>query len=111
MNALQRALLPEMASFNLFDSWPRPAVPVHYVFGDQDPLVSSSIIERLGALMSPSDTITKAPEAGHLVHFDQPNVVREAVMRAHSSSTSLAEGRGLTALTEARGLTASMNAD
>jgi pimeloyl-ACP methyl ester carboxylesterase len=83
LGAIQTKLLPELASLDLFADPPRLAVPAHYVFGEQDPLTPGSIVEKLpAAIPSPSHTVIVAPNAGHMVHFDQPDLVRSAVMAA-----------------------------
>ena len=47
MNLIQRKLLPELVSLDLFANPPRLAVPVHYVFGEQDALTPRAIVRRL----------------------------------------------------------------
>jgi pimeloyl-ACP methyl ester carboxylesterase len=77
MTLVLRRLLPEIVSLNLFDDPPRVAVPVHYVFGEQDALTSAAMAERLPAAISaPASTAVRVPNAGHMVHFDRPDVVR-----------------------------------
>jgi len=83
MSAIQDATLPEMARLDLFADPPRLAVPVHYVFGEQDPIVSAELASQLpAAIAAPARTVTLAPNAGHMVHFDQPDLVRSVVMSA-----------------------------
>ncbi|HTE47041.1 MAG TPA: alpha/beta hydrolase [Gemmatimonadaceae bacterium] len=85
MNAIQNALLPQMVSLDLFADPPRLAVPVHYVFGEQDPLVPAELAKQLpAAIAAPACTVTLVPNAAHMVHFDQPAVVRSVVMNARS---------------------------
>jgi pimeloyl-ACP methyl ester carboxylesterase len=77
MIVVQRRLLPEIGALNLFDDPPRVAVPVHGVFGEQDALTSAAMAERLPAAISaPAITAVRVPNAGHMVHFDRPDVVR-----------------------------------
>src|SRR4051812_25284752 len=77
MTLVQRRLLPEIASVNLFDNPPRVAVPVHCVFGEQDALTSAAMVKRLPtAISAPASTVVRVPNAGHMVHFDHPDVVR-----------------------------------
>jgi pimeloyl-ACP methyl ester carboxylesterase len=83
MNAIQRQLLPEVATLNLFAHWPRPAIPVHYVFGGRDPLVPSSMVQGVSGIAANRDTVVTAPDAGHMVHFDEPALVRSLVVQAH----------------------------
>src|SRR5262249_37298575 len=86
MNAIQRRVLPEMPAVNLFIDWPRPAVAVHYVFGGRDPLVPRSVVERISMNVAGRiDTVVTVPGAGHSVHFDEPEVVRSAVVRARAT--------------------------
>ena len=83
MNLIQRQLLPELVSLNLFADPPRLAVPVHYIFGEQDPLTPASIVKQLPvAIVAPKHTVTLVPDAGHMVHFDKPDVVRSIAMSA-----------------------------
>jgi proline iminopeptidase len=83
MNLIQRKLLPELVSFDLLASPPRLAVPVHYVFGEQDALTPSALVERLpAAIEAPVRTAVLVPKAGHMVHFDQPEVVRSIAVSA-----------------------------
>ena len=83
MNLIQRKLLPELVSLDLFANPPRLAVPVHYVFGEQDALTPSSIVKRLPeAIEAPANTAILVPNAGHMVHFDQPEIVRSIAVSA-----------------------------
>jgi pimeloyl-ACP methyl ester carboxylesterase len=83
MNLIQRKLLPELVSLDLFASPPRLAVPVHYVFGERDALTPSALVERLpAAVEAPASTAILVPRAGHMVHFDQPEVVRSIAVSA-----------------------------
>jgi pimeloyl-ACP methyl ester carboxylesterase len=84
MNAIQRKLLPELAKLNLFANWPRPAIPVYYIFGGSDPLVPYSMVQRVSGVMADRDTVVTVPKAGHMVHFDEPAVVRSIIVQAHS---------------------------
>jgi pimeloyl-ACP methyl ester carboxylesterase len=84
MNRVQNILLPKLVSLNLFSDPPRLAVPVHYVFGAQDPLIPSDIVKELPvAISTPQSTVKLVSNAGHMVHFDQPDVVREIVLKAN----------------------------
>jgi pimeloyl-ACP methyl ester carboxylesterase len=75
MTLVQRRLLPELAAVNLFDHPSRVAVPVHCVFGEQDALNSAAMVERLPAAISaPAITAVRVSNAGHMVHFDRPDV-------------------------------------
>lgn len=83
MNAIQRKLLPQLASLDLFSKPPHLQVPVHYIFGRDDPLIPALLRERLAALVTaPGSTSTLLPDAGHMVHFDQPAAVRSIVVDA-----------------------------
>jgi pimeloyl-ACP methyl ester carboxylesterase len=83
MNLIQRKLLPELVSLDLFANPPRSAVPVHYVFGEQDALTPSAIVKRLPAVIeAPACTAILVPNAGHMVHFDQPEIVRSIAVSA-----------------------------
>lgn len=86
MNAIQRKLLPEFAKLNLFTDWPHLEIPVHYIFGEGDPLNPSSIVQRVSAQLKNGDTMATLPNAGHMAHFDQPAFVRSMIVQAHSTS-------------------------
>jgi pimeloyl-ACP methyl ester carboxylesterase len=83
MNIVQRKLLPDIAALDLFAHPPRVTVPVHYVFGEQDALTSVSVVTELPALIAPrNSTGLRVPNAGHMVHFDQPQIVRSILEKA-----------------------------
>lgn len=83
MNLVQSKMLPQLVSLNLFSNPPRLAVPAYYIFGEQDPLIPTEIIKQLPvAIAAPETTVMLVSDAGHLVHFDQPEVVRSIVVRA-----------------------------
>jgi pimeloyl-ACP methyl ester carboxylesterase len=83
MNTVQRKLLPEIAALDFFAHPPRVTVPVHYVFGAQDALTRVSAATRLpAAIAPPNSTVLRVPDAGHMVHFDQPQVVRSLLEKA-----------------------------
>jgi pimeloyl-ACP methyl ester carboxylesterase len=83
MNLIQRELLPQLVSLDLLSDPPRLAMPVHYVFGEQDPLVPLAIVKQLpAAITSAESTVIRVPDAGHMVHFDQPEVVRSIAVNA-----------------------------
>lgn len=82
MNVVQRAMLPELSSLDLIGRAPRIAVPVHFVFGEQDALTPAFIAEGLPAAIGASGTtIAHVAAGGHMVHFDQPAIVRSIVER------------------------------
>ena len=71
LNLIQSRLLPELVSLDLFADPPRLAIPVHYIFGEQDPLIPPAIVQRLpAAIGAPKSTVTRVPDAGHMVHLD-----------------------------------------
>jgi pimeloyl-ACP methyl ester carboxylesterase len=83
MNLIQNRLLPPLVSLDLFAHPPRVAVPVHYVFGEQDALNPVAIVQQLPiAIAAPGSTVMRVPQAGHMVHFDQPEVVRAIAVAA-----------------------------
>ena len=83
LNLIQGTLMPELASLDLFGNPPRVAVPVHYVFGEQDALVTPRVVKELpAAVAAPTSTVLLVPNAGHMVHFDQPGVVRSIAVSA-----------------------------
>jgi len=84
MNAIQRKMLPELATLNLFANWPRRAVPIHYIFGESDPLIPASLIQKVLSTVTHDDTVTSLPNVGHMAHFDEPTVVRSIIAQAHS---------------------------
>jgi pimeloyl-ACP methyl ester carboxylesterase len=82
MNIIQRRLLPEIAALDLFARPPRVTVPVHYVYGEQDVLMPSAVRALPTAIAAPTTTVLRLPDAGHMVHFDQPAIVRSIIERA-----------------------------
>lgn len=88
MNLVQSRLLPQLLGLNLVSCPPRLAVPVHYLFGEQDPLVPAEIVQQLpAAITSPQTTVILLPDAGHMVHFDQPEAARSTVVNASHQVT------------------------
>jgi pimeloyl-ACP methyl ester carboxylesterase len=82
LNLIQRELLPQLVSLDLFANPPRLAAPVHYVFGERDPLTPAVVVQQLpAAIAAPAKTVTLVPDAGHMVHFDQPEMVRSILMK------------------------------
>jgi pimeloyl-ACP methyl ester carboxylesterase len=87
LNLIQRELLPQLVSLDLFANPPRLAMPVYYVFGEQDPLTSAAIVKQLPvAIAAPAKTVTLVPDAGHMVHFDEPELVRSIAVRARNGA-------------------------
>jgi pimeloyl-ACP methyl ester carboxylesterase len=83
MNTVQRKLLPEIAALDLFACPPRVTAPVHYVFGEHDVLTSVSVLRELpAAIAPPNSSVLRVRDAGHMVHFDQPQIVRSVVETA-----------------------------
>lgn len=83
MNLVQSKLLPELVSLDLFADPPRLAVPVHYIFGERDPLTPAATVQQLPAAIAATErTVILVPDAGHMVHFDRPEVVRSIAVRA-----------------------------
>jgi len=83
MTIIQRKLLPEIVSLDLFARPPRVTVPVHYVFGEQDVLSPVSLVNALPpAIAAPASTLIRLTHAGHLAHFDQPEAVRSILVNA-----------------------------
>jgi pimeloyl-ACP methyl ester carboxylesterase len=77
MILVQRRLPPEIGSLDLLANPPPVAIPVHYVFGEQDALTPVPIAERLPAsIAAPAGTAVRVANAGHMVHFDRPDIVR-----------------------------------
>jgi pimeloyl-ACP methyl ester carboxylesterase len=70
-------MLPELVSLDLLTNTPHVACPVHYVFGEQDALNPATLVKQLSAAVTAAaSTVTVVPDAGHMVHFDQPEIVR-----------------------------------
>lgn len=83
MNLIQRRMMPDLNRLDLLASAPRVAVPVHYVFGERDALNPPALVDGLpAAIAAPGSTVTVVPDAGHMVHFDHPQVVRSLVVGA-----------------------------
>jgi len=50
---------------------------VHYMFGEDDALTPESVVKALpAAIAAPGSTVVRLPNAGHMLHFDHPDVVR-----------------------------------
>ncbi len=72
-----------MVSLDVLANPPRLAVPIHYVFGEQDALTPTAIVKDLpAAIAAPATTVLLVPNAGHMVHFDQPAIVRSIAVTA-----------------------------
>ena len=83
INIVQRTMLPELVPLDLFAAPPRLAVPVHCVFGEQDALLPATVVKDLpAAIIAPACTVRLLPDAGHMVHFDQPDIVRSIAVSA-----------------------------
>jgi pimeloyl-ACP methyl ester carboxylesterase len=83
LNLIQGKLLPELVSLDVFANPPRLAVPVHYVFGEQDALTPAAVVKDLpAAIAAPATTVRLVSDAGHMVHFDQPAIVRSIAVSA-----------------------------
>jgi len=83
MNIVQRRILPDMATVDLFVNPPQVRVPVHYVFGEHDALTAAFTgIDLPAVIGGPGTTVVRLRNAGHLVHFDQPAAVRSIAEQA-----------------------------
>ena len=83
MTVGQRRLLPQVVTLDLLTRPPRVGVPVHYVFGAQDALTPHTIVEQLpAAVRAPVSRTFVVADAGHMVHFDQPQMVRSVLINA-----------------------------
>jgi pimeloyl-ACP methyl ester carboxylesterase len=83
VNVIQGKLLPELVSLDVFANPPRLGVPIHYVFGEQDALTPATVVKELpAAIAAPAITVRLVPHAGHMVHFDQPAIVRSIAVTA-----------------------------
>ena len=92
MLVVQRRLLPDVASLDLFANTPRVTIPVHYVFGERDVLTPATLVHQLTAAVgAPATSVTLLPDAAHMAHFDRPDAVRSIALAL------LREGRGIPA--------------
>ena len=83
ISLVQRTMLPELVALDLFAAPPRLMVPVHCVFGEQDALLPATVVKDLpSAIIAPACTVRLVPNAGHMVHFDQPDIVRSIAVNA-----------------------------
>ena len=65
LNLIQRELVPQLLSLDLFANPPRLAAPVHYVFCEQDPLTPAATVKQLPvAIAAPAKTVILVPDAG-----------------------------------------------
>lgn len=93
MNLVQRRLLPEVALLDLLAHPPRVAVPVHFAFGAQDALTPAAFVTQLpAAVAAPGSTTTLVQDAGHMLHFDHPEVVRSLVLNALHDRAAIPAG-------------------
>src|SRR5262249_40394060 len=89
LNIIQRRMLADMAPLDLLARPPQIAAPVHFVFGEQDVLTAAFMSNELpGRIGGPGTTAVRVPDAGHLVHFDRPDVVRSITDLACSAGTN-----------------------
>ena len=84
MAAIQDRLLEPMSQVNLLAAWPATKVPVHQVFGADDLLVPQTMVNQVKTLVRPGDTVTTLDRAGHSVHFDRPQEVRNLILPPQS---------------------------
>lgn len=92
MNLVQRKMLPEMSALDLLVNPPHVAVPVHYVFGEHDALTPATLVKQLpAAVAAPVTTVVVVPHAGHMVHFDRPEIVR-AIAASVRNDSGFSEG-------------------
>jgi proline iminopeptidase len=83
MNIIQRRMLADVAPLDLLSRPPQIAGPVHFVFGEQDALTAAFMSNELpGRIGGPGTTAIRVPDAGHLVHFDRPDIVRAVTEQA-----------------------------
>ena len=83
MNFVQRMMLADVAALDLLAHPPHLMVPVHFVFSEQDALTATFMSGELaGAIGGAGTTAGRVPDAGHMVHFDRPDVVRSIAPRA-----------------------------
>jgi pimeloyl-ACP methyl ester carboxylesterase len=83
MNIIQRRMLADIAPLDLLTHPPQIDVPVHFVFGERDALTAAFTCSELSARIGAAGTTAvRVPDAGHLVHFDRPDVVRSITRQA-----------------------------
>jgi pimeloyl-ACP methyl ester carboxylesterase len=83
MSIVQRKMLADVATLDLLAHPPPLAVPVHFVFGELDALTAAVESGGLpGVMGGPGTTAVRVPDAGHLVHFDRPDIVRAIMENA-----------------------------
>ena len=85
MDAIQRRMLPELTTLDLIAKPLRVTVPVHSVFGELDPLVSEEMANAFAKTIA--TTSVRVAGAGHMVHFDHPDVVR-ALLTANETAAA-----------------------
>ena len=77
MNSVQRMVLGDVATLDLLTQPPQLTIPVHFVFGEHDALTAAFRVGALpGTIGAPGTTAVRVPDAGHMVHFDRPDIVR-----------------------------------
>src|SRR5262249_25024638 len=77
INVVLSRLLSQTGSLDPSADPPRVTVPVHFVFGERDVVTAPSVPDRLpAAIGAPASTVVRVPNAGHMAHFDRPDVIR-----------------------------------
>jgi len=83
MNIIQGRMLADVDPLDLFAHPPQLSIPVHFVFGEQDALTAAFMSSQLPtAIGGPGSTAIRVSGAGHLVHFDRPDIVRSIAEKA-----------------------------
>jgi pimeloyl-ACP methyl ester carboxylesterase len=83
INIVQRMMLRDVATLDLLTHPPQLTVPVHFVFGERDALTAAFIASAVpSAIGAPGTTAVRVPDAGHMVHFDKPDIVRSITKTA-----------------------------
>ena len=62
--------------------WRRLAVPVTFIWGEQDVFGSPAIADRIAPLVPAGATVVRVPDAGHLPWWDEPLIVAREIAAA-----------------------------
>ncbi|MAZ14940.1 MAG: hypothetical protein CL535_01180 [Ahrensia sp.] len=82
IEASKRAVLPQLAGYNLFEDYPVSDIPIHFVSGAEDHETPVELVEEYAAeLKAPDKSLTIIQNTGHNVPFDAPKAWADTLIR------------------------------
>lgn len=82
IEASERAVLPQLAGYNLFEDYPVSDIPIHFVSGAEDHETPVELVEEYAAeLKAPDKSLTIIQNTGHNVPFDAPKAWADTLIR------------------------------